>query len=304
MDKPRIGLIGVGRMGSGMASNWLAKEFPLLLWDTNADGLPALAARGASVAGSPEELVRQADVVVTSLPSEAALIEIARRLADGGTSHDRANVLIDTSTVSPACKKSAFELLGEVGIDMLDAPLIGGAMQARAAQLTVLASGGEALYQWCLPTLRAISAQQHYVGAFGESTKLKLIVNHLVGISNVAVAETLALARHTGVDLATVHKVIASSPMGSGLWSARAALVLDEAWDVPARQSAQLLIPLKDNALIRDFAAPLHVALPLFEAAKEVYDRACGEGREHQDPAALYATLIAMSDEAAHGGAQ
>lgn len=295
MSERRLGLIGVGRMGSGIASNWLAKGFAPVVWDTNAEVMHSLAENGARVAASLEELVGSVDVVVISLPSEAALLETARRIAACASLSDHARLIVETSTASLACKKAACELLRSNNISMLDAPLIGGALQARAAQLTVLVSGDEALYEECLPMLQAISARQHYIGVFGESTKLKLIVNHLVGISNVAVAETLALAQSAGLDLATVNKVIGSSPMGSGLWNARAAVILDQAWNVRERQSAELNIALKDNALIRDYAEPLHVALPLFDSAQGVYARACAEGRQDQDPAALYATLLAMS---------
>lgn len=293
-QQSRIGLVGVGRMGSGMAANWAAKGFAPVLWDTDARGMHALVEQGASAASSLEQLVRETDVVVTSLPGEAALIDIARRIAACGDGSAKA--VIETSTVSAACKLAARDLLAPAGIRMLDSPLIGGAMQARAAKLTVLASGDADLYEQCLPPLRAISASQHYIGSFGESTKLKLVVNHLVGISNVVVAETLALARRAGLDLATVAAVIGGSPAGSGLWSARAAVILDEAWDVRERQSAELNIPLKDNALIQDYADPLQIALPMFTAAQRIYARACDEGRRDQDPAALYATLLAMSD--------
>ncbi len=302
----RIGLIGVGRMGSGIAGNLLAKGFALAVWDLDDSRVAALEESGAQRAADVAAVAGAASVLVTSLPSTAALDSTVEPLvrASARRSDGVALTLLETSTLPLADKQRARAALATAGIEMLDCPLIGGAMQARQALLTVLASGDRAAFERCLPVLRAISAQQHYIGAFGESTKLKLIVNHLVGITNVLVAETLHLAALAGLDLAMVDHVIGSSPAGSGIWRARAPLMRDQAWDDPARQSAQMNIPLKDNALIADFIAPFGAATPLFDAVLPIYEQARREGRQAQDPAALLATLAALRATALHPEAE
>ena len=288
----RVGVIGLGLMGSAMAANLVKAGYETLGHDISAARRDAARSDGVSVVDDVAELLRAApDAIILSLPSAAALAETGRLIASRGGGSADGTVLIETSTLSLQSKLDFAAAVRPAGFVALDCPLSGGAVQARSVAITVFASGEPDALERAMPLLRAVSRNQVLAGDYGSGTKLKLIANHLIAINNLATAEALLLASRAGLDLKAIVPAISASSATSVCFDGRGPLIADRAWSDPARQTATLAIPLKDNELIdalaREFAAPT----PLLDATRSVYRAAIAQGRGQDDPAALFAVL-------------
>lgn len=293
----RVGIIGAGLMGLPMSTNWLAHGWQVMGFDIAPERTRLLAQAGAIVARDVAELAAFADVIVLSLPSGRALDAVIADLAPHlGASH----IVVETSTLSVDDKQRAARRLAETGgATMLDCPIIGGAVQAKAAALTVLASGDEAACRTTEPLWAATARQYRYVGPFGTASRLKFVVNHFVSTTTVLIAETMRFAQRAGLDPALVDEVIRNSPAASGIWLARVPLMLSGVYDDPATKAADLAIPFKDTRIIADFIAQHAAATPLFDAALDVYRVAQEQDRADQDAAALYEVFASFAPQGA-----
>lgn len=289
----KVGIAGIGLMGLPMAGALMAKGWQVMGYDIDAGRLAALHEAGGIMAETLAELAAFSDYLILSLPSGAALANVVRELREvTHTSH----VIIETSTLAVIDKQQAAdELAATSGARMLDCPLIGGAVQAKEATLTALASGDEAAYSEIEPLLQAVSRQQRFVGEFGRASRLKFVVNHLVSTTTVLIAETMQFATHAGIDMQLIHDVISNSPAASGIWRARVPLMIAGVYDDPATKAADLAIPFKDTRIIADFIRDHGAVTPLFDAALPVYALAQQQDRANQDAAALYEVIGSMT---------
>lgn len=287
-----IGIAGLGRMGAGIAGTLLAKGFRVIGWDPVAARQDLLHSFGGSTVNRIASL-RQARTLILSLPSEQALEAVVSELCD--SLEDATCVVIETSTLPLSAKRHAQERLWQTGVTLLDAPVVGGALQAAQGALTVLASGPRDAYEANIEVFDGFGAKKYYVGAFGEATKFKLVINHLVGVSNLLFAETVQIAQLASLDTRLLKDIISASSLGSGLWSARAAVMVDRAWGDATRQSGTLTIPLKDTALIADFLRERGARAPLLEATLPIYQSAQQRGMENLDPSVLLEVLEGLN---------
>lgn len=294
----RVGIIGAGLMGLPMSSNWISQGWEVMGFDVDPARRALLAAAGAKVASDIAQVTDFAAFIVVSLPSSAALDTVVEELVR--ITH-REHVIAETSTLAISEKeRAAQQFANGSGATLLDCPLIGGAVQAKNATLTVLASGDEAACRVIEPLFAATSRQYRYVGSFGTASRLKFIINHLVGTSTVLIAETMQFAKRAGLDLVLVDDIVRNSPASSGIWQARVPLMLSGIYDDPETKAADLAIPFKDTRIIADFIAQHSAVTPLFDAALDIYRVAQEQDRAHQDAAALFEVFETLN--AQHGG--
>ena len=289
----RVGIIGAGLMGLPMSVNWLGHGWQVIGFDIAPERTRLLSQAGVPIARDLAELVGFSDLIVLSLPSGRALDDV---IADLAPHVNSSHVIVETSTLAVEDKERAARRLTETGgATLLDCPIIGGAVQAKAAALTVLASGDEAACRKAEPLWVATARQYRYVGPFGTASRLKFVVNHFVSTTTVLIAETMRFALRAGLDLALVDEVIRNSPAASGIWQARVPLMLAGVYDDPATKAADLAIPFKDTRIIADFITQHGAATPLFDAALDVYRVAQEQDRANQDAAALYEVFATLA---------
>lgn len=282
-----IGIVGVGIMGSAFAANLRAAGHPLVVYDISADALARVEALGGSIAASPAEVGERARVVITSLPTEAALQQAIE--GERGLTSTRANpVVVEMSTMRLGVKEAARKALAEAGKTMLDCPVSGTGAQAAKKDLVVFGSGDRAAWDAVAGIFPGMARQQHYLGEFGNGSKMKYLANTLVNIHNVAAAETFALAGRAGMDLATVYEVLKDSAGSSRMFQIRGPLMLAQDYDNP---TARIGMYMKDLDIIGEFAAGLRCPTPLFNAATQLYYAALNNGRADQDTAAVCAVV-------------
>jgi len=282
-------MVGLGIMGSAMSANLVRAGFDVSGYDL----VPALRARLRRAGGHPArsiaELARRAPILVTSLPSAAALAEVVDAIAG---LRRRGQIVVETSTLPLEDKHAARRVLARAGVVLLDCPLSGTGAQARSKDLVVYASGPQAAVRRCRAVFAGFARAQHFLGAFGNGSKMKFVANLLVAIHNVSAAEAFTLARKAGLDADLVYRVVGDGAGGSRMFSVRGPMMVAEDY---ADATMKVEVWQKDMKIIAAFAAALDCPTPLFAASAPIYAAAMAAGRAREDTAAVCAVLGEMA---------
>jgi 3-hydroxyisobutyrate dehydrogenase-like beta-hydroxyacid dehydrogenase len=289
MAKSQVGMIGLGIMGSAMAANLMRSGYGVIGYDPLAACRRRHHKAGGSVAKNAGEVAASANVVITSLPSARALLQVASELAK--TKQTR-QIVVETSTLPIPVKEAARRRLAAAGVTLLDCPLSGTGAQARVKDLVVYGSGDLAAFKKTLPVLEGFSRGHYFVGKFGNGSKMKFAANLLVAIHNVSTAEAVLLARKSGLDAALAVKVL-----GDGAGSSRMLQVRGPMMARRNYRDATMKVEVwqKDMKIIGEFVRQLGSAAPLFAATKAVYNAAIRQGYGKADTASVNAVLERLS---------
>jgi 3-hydroxyisobutyrate dehydrogenase-like beta-hydroxyacid dehydrogenase len=198
-------------------------------------------------------------------------------------------VVAELSTLPIEAKEKARTVLAGGGITLLDCPLSGTGAQAVTRDLAVYSSGERGAHDRAEPVFRGFARVTHYLGAFGNGSKMKFIANLLVAVHNVASAEAMVLGMKAGLDPETIVKVIASGAGNSRVFELRAPLMARGHY----APTMKIDIWQKDMAIIAEFAKALGVPVPTFAASAPVYDAAQAAGFGGEDAAAVAKVLAA-----------
>jgi 3-hydroxyisobutyrate dehydrogenase-like beta-hydroxyacid dehydrogenase len=295
MAEETAGMIGLGIMGSAMSANLIRAGFRVIGYDV----LPRrraefLRLRGAA-ARSPREVARRAGIIVTSLPSAAALSQVAGELADSAA---RGTIVIETSTLPIPAKEAARDVLARRGVVLLDCPLSGTGAQARVKDLIIYVSGDRASYRKAIPVMQGFTRANYFVGAFGNGSKMKFVANLLVAIHNVAAAEAMVLGMKAGLDPALVLKVVSDGAGSSRMLQVRGPMMVKGDY---AEATMKNEVWQKDMTIIGDFARQLDCPTPLFAASAPIYNAAMAMGLGKEDTGAVCAVLEEMAGNPRRG---
>ena len=274
-----IGFIGVGTMGTPMASNLVKAGYALVVYDRVAEKLKPLTALGARVASSPADVARQCDVVMTMLPADQAVKDVM--LGAGGIAEGAAAglVVIDSSTVLPATSKHVAAELAKVGVAMLDAPVTGSEPQAIDGKLTFIVGGDKEVYEKCLPLFKAMGKTTFHMGPNGSGSYTKLANNTISAITLVAFSEGVVLATKAGIDPKLFVEVISIGGARSGQIDNKAPKVLSR--DFHPNFATALMF--KDLGLAGEVARELNVPTPAMAIAREMLNIAIAKGYGLED---------------------
>jgi 3-hydroxyisobutyrate dehydrogenase-like beta-hydroxyacid dehydrogenase len=284
-----VGVIGLGIMGSAIAANLMKARFVVTGYDVVAAKRRALSRAGGIAARGVTDVGAAASVIVCSLPSAAALREVATQLA---AARPAPALVVETSTLPIAVKAEARVTLAAEGITLLDCPISGTGAQARTGDLIVYASGPSNACRAVGPVLSGFSRAHYYVGPFGAGSKTKFVANLLVAVHNVAAAEALVLAMKAGLDPALTLKVIADGAGSSRVLQLRGPMMVRGRYTPP---TATLGVFAKDRTIISDFARTLGCPTPLLAATVPVYTAAAAMGLQAHDTAAVCAVLESLA---------
>jgi putative dehydrogenase len=280
-----VAVLGLGIMGGAIARNLAAAGFRVSGFDIDRTRATAATSSGVAVRGSAMEAVRDADLVLTSLPSVAALDDTVKSLA----AEPRPGLIIaELSTLPIEAKETARDRLASFGIVMLDCPLSGTGAQAVTRDLALYGSGDEADFARCREAFSAFARVSHYLGAFGNGSRMKFVANLLVAVHNVAAAEAIVLGTKAGLDPERILDVIASGAGTSRIFELRGPMMARGAYTPP---TATMHVLQKDSAIIAAFARALGVATPMLSAAAPLYDEAEAQGYAEEDVGAVHAVL-------------
>ena len=279
------GVIGLGIMGSAMSANLVKAGFQVHGYDVAAAARDELRKAGGRPAACAREVAGLAPVVITSLPSAAALHAVCGEI-------EGKCVVVETSTLPIDEKLRALETLKRKGITLLDCPLSGTGAQAKVKDLSVYGSGDKKAFESTQEVLEGFSRAHYYLGEFGNGSKMKYVANLLVAIHNVAAAEAFALGMKAGLEPRTIYQVAGDGAGGSRMFQVRGPQMVAGRYD---EATMKVEVWQKDMKIIGEYATKLGVPTPLFNASAAVYTAAMAQGFEKQDTASVLAVLEQLS---------
>jgi putative dehydrogenase len=284
MDKT-VGIVGLGIMGGAIARNLVERGWRVLGFDIDGSRRAELALAKVAVAGSVAQLARDAPIIMTSLPSPAAVMEVAHAIANAGAPP---RIVVELSTLAIADKLRFEAVLKTASHIALDCPLSGTGAQAKNRDLVVYASGDSAAIAQCMKLFSDFAKQSSDLGAFGNGSRMKFVANHLVAIHNVATAEAMILAQRAGLDPKMVVDMVGPGAGGSRMFQMRAPMMAEGVYE-PATMKVSTW--KKDMAIIAEFADEIGCTTPLFSMTQPIYSEAMAMGLGDQDTAAVFEVL-------------
>jgi putative dehydrogenase len=284
MDKT-VGIVGLGIMGGAIARNLVDRGWRIIGYDIDAARRAEFVQANVIVAGNAGQVARDAAVIMTSLPSPAAVDQVAREIANSGQPR---RVVVELSTLSLADKLRFEATLTKAGHIALDCPLSGTGAQAKTRDLVVYASGDSEAIARCAGLFADFAKQSADLGRFGNGSRMKFIANHLVAINNVAAAEAMILAQRAGLDPKTVVEMVGPGAGGSRMFQMRAPMMVEGVYE-PATMKVSTW--KKDMAIIAEFADDVGCETPLFTLTQPVYSAALAMGLGDQDTASVFEVL-------------
>jgi 3-hydroxyisobutyrate dehydrogenase-like beta-hydroxyacid dehydrogenase len=275
-----VGVIGLGIMGSAMSANLVKAGFAVQGYDI----LPARRAALRRAGGKPvSSVARLRDhILITSLPSADALHSVCERLSG------KKRIVVETSTLPIEEKLKARDTLKRKGITLLDCPLSGTGAQAKTGDLVVFGSGDKAAFSKTIASLKGFSRAHHYLGEFGNGSKMKYVANLMVAIHNVSAAEAFVLGMKAGLPPRLIYDVQANGAGTSRMFQVRGPMMVAGRYRDATMKNE---VWQKDMKIIGEFAARLGVPTPLFNASAAVYSAAMAQGYAREDTGAVCAVL-------------
>jgi 3-hydroxyisobutyrate dehydrogenase len=276
-----VGLIGLGNMGTAFAERLLDGGYDLLVYNRTAAKADQLAARGAAVADTAEELAERVDIVLTSLPNDEALESVAEEVV-GAMRPD--GVLVDLSTVSPGASARVAALADEASVAYLRAPVSGNPTVVRSGNLSFIVSGPREALDRVEPVLKTIGPTVHYVGDAEQARIVKLALNLMIAGLAQLMSEALVLAEASDVSRHDLLETMGSSAVGAPFVKYKTEPLLHD--DFSATFTTALME--KDIDLILDAAKQAGLELPVAQEMKSLLRATAQAGYADDDFMALY----------------
>lgn len=283
----KIAYLGLGSMGSGMASNLLKAGYALTVWNRNAEKSKPFARKGARVADTPADAARDVDVIVYMLSNDEAVEDVVFGAKGILRGIKEGQIAVDMSTVLPATSLREQEAYAKRGVDFLDAPVFGSKQEAAEAKLWIMAAGNKGIFGKVKPVLEKLGQTVHYFGKNGNATAMKLVGNLIVALELEALSEGLVLAQKAGLDLNTVMEVVKVADFRSPLLVSNGQNILKRDFST----SFALNLMLKDAGLIEKFSESLESPIPALRVVEKNLASAVDLGFGEENASALIKAL-------------
>ncbi len=283
MSDTPVGFIGTGVMGSPMASNVQRAGFPLHVYARHPERVRELEGAGAVLYPSAAALASAVPITVTCVTADADVEEVVLGPDGWLAGAPNGTVLIETTTGTPQTIGRVAEACRAKGVDVLDAPISGGARGAREGSLTFMAGGEPSVLERCRPVLEAMGKTIFHVGPVGAGKAMKLLNQILLGINTWAVCEAAVLAKKAGVDLEMVSNVVSKSSGQSFTLDYRLPQFIIKGNFSPGFKTS---LQIKDLALALQVANALDVPMLLTGMVYQAFRTCAAAGNADSDTSA------------------
>jgi len=285
----KVGYIGLGNMGKNMATNLLKAKVPLTVYDLRPEPVAELVALGASGAESPEAVARASEAVLTCLPKPSDVEEVV--LGEKGVLSGAAqgSLIVDMSTNSPPVIQRIAAAAAQKGVEVMDAPVVGGRRGARLGTLGIMVGGSAQGFERCRPVLEAMGKHIYHVGPVGMGNMAKLS-NNLVALTNCLVAmEGMVVGARAGLDVQKLYDIMHNGSGNSFMFeNLFPFIVFKGRWEPP---SFTIELALKDLSLVVEEAEKMGVPVPMASQALARYREALNRGLGGKDVGAAITPL-------------
>ncbi len=287
MSKPRVAILGLGIMGSGMAGRLLSAGFPVTLYNRNREKAARFAGAGAVVANSPREAASNADIVISIVADDTAsqAVWLGEHGALAGAAAGA--VLIESSTLTVGWVLELAKAVAQKGCQFLDAPVTGTKPHAAAGQLLFLVGGPAAAFETARPVFAVMGRDAIHLGAHGSGARLKLINNFLCAVQTASLAEAMAVIDRGGLDQEKALSVLTNGAPGSPLIKTISARAVANDPEV----NFELRLMAKDIGYAIEDAARNNVALETGASALSIFKRAITKGHGEEDMSAVIKSM-------------
>jgi 3-hydroxyisobutyrate dehydrogenase-like beta-hydroxyacid dehydrogenase len=275
----KIGLIGLGVMGQGIASNILKAGYPLTIYNRTTGKVKEFLQKGAKQASTPKQAAESSDILIIMVWDTHALKAVMEGPNGALAGAHRGLTVIDMSTMTPEISKWEAARLEEKGAEFLDAPVHGTKGEVHAGGLWLMAGGKKEVFEQMIPIFKVLCETYHYVGPTGQGSALKLCGNLYVSTLVAALCEALVLAVKAGIKPSDALQLWGESDFKSPLLSGFGKAVCQRNFDV----SFHLRTMVKDTDYVRKFAGELGFPVPVSSNVHEIYKMAqcMGWGEEN-----------------------
>jgi 3-hydroxyisobutyrate dehydrogenase len=285
MTNPMVAVLGTGTMGAGMVRSLRRADIPVQMWNRAAQKAQALTGTGARACDSPADAVAGADVVLTMLFDADAAIDVIRQAAPpAGTTW------LQCSTVGVEGAERTAAAAAELGLVLVDCPVLGTKQPAEQGALVLLASGPEEVRGPLGPVFDALGSKTLWLGAAGAGSRLKMACNAWLFMVTAGTAQSIALARGLGVDPRDFLAAIEGGPLDTPYAHVKGELMI--AGDFPV--SFGLTGATKDARLIRDALGSAGLSDRLDAAVLETM-KAAAAALDDPDAADLSAVIVGLT---------
>jgi len=248
----------------------------------------ALTREGGRAARSCAEVAARTRILITSLPSPAAMEEAYFGKEGIAAGARPGTIVIEASTMTLELKESLRRRLARKHVILLDCPISGTGAQAAAKDIAIYASGDRRAFNRCRRVFDGFARSTYYCGDFGIGSKLKFVANLLVTIHNLSTAEAMVVGEKAGVDLGLLFRVIGDGAGASRMFQVRGAMMVRGRY-LPAHMKSRIY--QKDIGIIRAFVRRLKCPTPLFDGSIPYYTAALRQGFGMEDTASIHSVL-------------
>ena len=291
----KIGFVGLGNMGTGMANNILENinnKSDLYVYTRTLSKIKNFTDRGASGTSSIKEITSSVDVLLTCLPNVETSIELFMG-ENGIFQHANSNqVLVDHSTVDVKTSKECFTSASEKSLNFLDAPISGGPGGAADGTLTIMVGGEESSFKSAKEAFDMMGSKISHMGPSGAGTAMKLVNQLLVSTNTVAAAEAFVLAEQSGVNLTAAIDILSTSWGRSTMIERNGPITVNKEFE---NSPAPLRNLVKDLGIIKELTSQLGLNLPVTMASSGVVDETMRLDLEEPDIAATALSIKKIS---------
>jgi 3-hydroxyisobutyrate dehydrogenase len=283
--KPKIGIVGAGRMGANMALHLRDIGYPIAsIYDVRPEAAERAANEsGASAATNLAEVTAKSDVVITVVSDDAAMYGIFKESGDSLLDGAKGKIFINCATVSPKVHVDVDQIAEKHGADAIEACMASSITQAREGSLYLMIGGRREVFERVKPMLEQMSTSLRYIGPAGQAAKVKALVNMVMNINTAGLAEGLGLGEALGLDLTMLREVFSQTGAGSRVLQTDGEDMQNREHEVffSAAHAA------KDSGIALSLARDAHLDLPLAAATKAQYDRMVAAGLGELDKSGI-----------------
>jgi len=266
----QIAFIGLGNVGFPLARNLVKAGHHLRLFDLDPARAAPLVEAGAELAESSHAAAAGAEVAITSLPNPAAVAAVVPGETGLLAALAPGSLWIEMSTTDAADMRRYAEAAARRGIDVLEAPITGGANRAWTGEISILVGGDEAVFERYRPLLGVMGGAIEHMGPIGAASIVKVITNMLAFVHLWASGEAMMLAKRAGVDLAKAYHGIRISSGNSFAHETEGQLVLNGSYNC----AFTMALALKDIGLVTKLAQDTGTPLPVAELVSDLFAQA------------------------------
>ncbi len=286
-----VGLVGLGLLGTALAERFLSAGWQVIGFDVDAQRCRKLVTLGGTSLGSARDVAaQQPPLLVLCLPHSG----IARQVvAEVEPLLNESTMIVDTTTGSPEVSQDLARRLSQRGIDYLDATIAGSSQQAREGDVQVMIGGRAEAVDRARDLISTFARQIYHVGDSGSGARMKLVVNHVLGLHRAVLAEALVLAEKCGLDAQMTLEVLSQGPAYSRVMDSKGPKMIRREFEPAARLSQHL----KDVRLILELGARCGARLPLEQVHAELLASVEDDGYGQLDNSAILYAFLSNSPD-------